>query len=222
MIAGSKIERIEKKISPPKFVLDLGNLDIPFSYLRVRYVVEKILLIASLPIWLPIFAITYIILKLSYGGQVLYKQERPGINNSTFYIYKFKSMKSINPLEETTFHQENRVTPFGKFIRKHRIDELPQFINVLRNEMSLIGPRPDALNCHLEWKQDIPQYDFKYIIKPGVTGLGQVYYKHVSEIEEVFEKFKYDIKYLNNINIFTDIKILILTIFVMFSGKGAR
>ena len=88
--------------------------------------------------------------------------------------------------------------------------------------MSLIGPRPDALNCHLEWKQDIPQYDYKYIIKPGVTGLGQVYYKHVSEIEEVFEKFKYDIKYLNNINIFTDIKILILTIFVMFSGKGAR
>ncbi len=222
MIANLNIKHNKEISESTKYTLDLGELDIPYKYLSVRYIVEKILLVLFLPIWLPVFALTYIILKMSYGGKVLYKQERPGLNNSTFYIYKFKSMKSINPLEETTIHQEERITRFGRFIRKHRIDELPQFINVLKNEMSLIGPRPDALNCHIEWKQDIPQYDYKYIIKPGVTGLGQVYYKHVSEISEVFEKFKYDIKYLNNINIFTDIKILILTIFVMFSGKGAR
>lgn len=222
MITELNIEQIEEKIESPKLTLEIGDINIPYNYLSFRYLIEKVLLVLFAPLWLPIFLVTYIILKLTYGGNVLYKQLRPGVNNSTFYIYKFKSMRFIDPELETTKHQEERITKFGKFIRRHRIDELPQFINVLRNEMSIIGPRPDAMNCHLEWKNEIPQYDYKYIIKPGITGLGQVNYKHVSEINEVFEKFKYDIKYLNNINFKTDLKIIFKTIYVMFSGWGAR
>ena len=222
MISELKIEKQTTSQNSTKYTLDLGELKIPYKYLKVRYIIEKILLVVFLPVWIPIFCLIYLILKFSYGGQVLYKQLRPGLNNSTFYIYKFKSMDSIDPLDETTHHQEERITKFGKYIRKHRIDELPQFFNVLKNEMSIIGPRPDAMNCHLEWKVDIPQYDYKYIIKPGITGLGQVYYKHVSEIEEVFEKFKFDVQYLNNINIKTDLIIIAKTFYVMLSGWGSR
>jgi len=222
MITELNIEQIEEKLESPKYLLDVDDFNIPYNYLQLRYFIEKLLLVLFVPVWLPVFIITYLILKFTYGGNVLYKQLRPGLNNKTFFIYKFKSMHFINPELESTKHQEERITKFGKFIRKHRIDELPQFINVLKNEMSLIGPRPDALNCHLEWKQSIPQYDYKYIIKPGITGLGQVYYKHVSEINEVFEKFKFDVKYLNNINLKTDLKIIFKTFYVMLSGWGAR
>lgn len=209
-------------VKDKKYVLDTDNISIPFLYLEIRYILEKIILLLTSPLWLPILFITYIALKIIYGGKCLFKQERPGKNISTFYIYKFKSMKDMDTSIETTQHEAERITKLGRFIRKHRLDELPQFFNVLRGEMSLIGPRPDALNCHLEWKQQIPQYDFKYIIKPGITGFGQVYYKHVSEIEEVFEKFKYDVYYLKNISILNDIKIVLKTIVVMITGFGSR
>ncbi len=209
-------------VKDKEFVLDTGNIKIPVLYLELRYIVEKIILVLVSPLWLPVFIATYIALKFIYGGKCLFKQVRPGKNNTTFQIYKFKSMKDIDPESETTLHEEERITAFGRFIRKHRIDELPQFLNVLKGEMSLIGPRPDALNCHLEWRQQIPQYDLKYLIKPGITGYGQAYYKHVSDIEEVFEKFKYDVYYLNNISFKNDIKIVFKTIEVMFTGYGAR
>lgn len=212
----------EVKIDKKKYILDIEDIYIPVYYLNFRYFLEKLILIAFSPIWISILILTYISIKIAYGGKCLFKQERPGKNNSTFFIYKFKSMKDIDLKNETTVHQEERITALGKFIRKHRLDELPQFINVLKGEMSLIGPRPDALNCHLEWKEHIPQYDFKYIIKPGITGYGQVYYKHVSDIEEVFEKFKYDIYYLKNISFSNDIKIFFKTIIVMITGFGSR
>lgn len=224
MLVANLQENVKEKliVKEKEYLLDTGNITIPVLYLEIRYFIEKAILILLAPLWLPVFIATYITLKFIYGGKCLFKQERPGKSNTTFFIYKFKSMHDIDPESETTQHEEDRITSFGRFIRKHRIDELPQFLNVLKGEMSLIGPRPDALNCHLEWRQSIPQYDLKYLIKPGITGYGQAYYKHVSDIEEVFEKFKYDVYYLNNISFLTDVKIVFKTIEVMFTGYGAR
>ncbi len=224
MLVANLQENVKEKliVKEKEYLLDTGNITIPVLYLEIRYFIEKAILILLAPLWLPVFIATYITLKFIYGGKCLFKQERPGKSNTTFFIYKFKSMHDIDPESETTQHEEDRITSFGRFIRKHRIDELPQFLNVLKGEMSLIGPRPDALNCHLEWRQSIPQYDLKYLIKPGITGYGQAYYKHVSDIEEVFEKFKYDVYYLNNISFLTDVKIVFKTIEVMLTGYGAR
>jgi len=174
---------------------------------------------------LPIMAITAIVIKLESPGSVLYRQERVGLNGSVFKVIKFRSMRSDaekdgKPRWATL--NDDRVTKVGRFIRKVRIDELPQLLNVLRGEMSLVGPRPERQFFVDDLVNKIPYYAVRHSVKPGVTGWAQVRYEYGSTVEDSIEKLQYDLYYVKNNTLFLDLLIMLETVAVVLTGKGAR
>ncbi|MBQ4509873.1 MAG: undecaprenyl-phosphate glucose phosphotransferase [Clostridia bacterium] len=175
-------------------------------------VISFIMIILSSPIML--FAAIGV--KLSSPGKIIFKQKRVGKNNKTFTMYKFRSMKENEQSDEAwTTDYDPRKTRFGTFLRKTGIDELPQLFNVLFGSMSIIGPRPELPKYVEEYSKTIPLYMVKHQVKPGITGLAQIYgYRGDTSIEKRIEM---DIKYIENWTIFSDIKILLVTPFKMFN-----
>lgn len=180
---------------------------------------------AILILTLPVMALTAIAIRLESRGPVLYRQERVGLNGEVFNVVKFRSMrtdaeKDGKPRWATL--NDDRVTRVGKFIRKVRIDELPQLFNVLRGEMSLVGPRPERQFFVDDLVTKIPYYAVRHSVKPGVTGWAQVRYEYGSTIEDSVEKLQYDLYYVKNHTLFLDLLILLETVAVVLTGKGAR
>ena len=165
----------------------------------------------------PIMLISALIIKLTMGGKVIFRQQRVGLNKKTFTMYKLKSMRD-NDASDTAWstNEDPRKTPFGSFIRKFSIDELPQLFNVLRGDMSLVGPRPEIPFYVNTFKDRIPMYMIKHQVKPGITGLAQVNgYRGDTSIEK---RIEYDIEYIENWTFFLDISILLRTLF-SFANK---
>lgn len=161
----------------------------------------------------PIFFLTYIVVRICIGSPAVFKQKRPGKNEKIFTIYKFRTMTNQKDVSGKLLPDEDRLLPIGKFIRKSSIDELPQLINVLKGEMSFIGPRPllvDYLPLYTEKQKN------RHLIRPGITGLAQVNGRNAISWEE---KFEYDIYYSENLNFMLDVKILILTIKKVFLSE---
>ncbi|MBA4343442.1 MAG: sugar transferase [Methylibium sp.] len=174
---------------------------------------------------LPIMAITALVIKFESRGPVFYRQERVGLNGKGFEVIKFRSMrtdaeKDGKPRWATV--NDDRVTKVGRFIRRVRIDELPQLLNVLRGEMSLVGPRPERQYFVDELVAKIPYYAVRHSVKPGVTGWAQVRYEYGSTVEDSVEKLQYDLYYVKNHTLFLDLLILLETVAVVLTGKGAR
>ncbi|MBQ8195045.1 MAG: undecaprenyl-phosphate glucose phosphotransferase [Oscillospiraceae bacterium] len=166
----------------------------------------------------PVMLISALIIKITMGGKVIFKQQRVGLNKKIFTMYKLKSMKD-NAESDTAWSTDNdpRKTRFGAFIRKLSIDELPQLFNVLKGDMSLVGPRPEIPFYVDSFKHSIPMYMLKHQVKPGMTGLAQINgYRGDTSIEK---RIEYDIEYIENWNIFLDISILIKTVFAGFVNK---
>ncbi|ENP0848335.1 sugar transferase [Vibrio parahaemolyticus] len=171
---------------------------------------------------IPIGLITALLIKLESPGPVFFKQRRTGQYNEEFDVIKFRSMRNDAEKDGAKWASKNdaRVTRVGKFIRKTRIDELPQLINVLKNEMSMVGPRPEREFFISELEQVIPYYRFRHAVKPGVTGLAQVKYPYGASVDDAIWKHKYDIYYIKHQNLNLEIKILILTIKTVIFGMG--
>ncbi len=176
------------------------------------------LLIASLPLW-PIIAL---IIKLESPGPVFYKQIRTGQGGKPFKVIKFRSMIKDAEKDGPKMAQENdpRVTKFGRFLRKSRFDELPQLWNVIKGEMSFIGPRAERPEFHEELKRKIPFYQERYLIKPGLSGWAQIKYGYSSSIEDNFEKIQYDLFYIKHRSFFFDVGIILKTINIILKGGG--
>jgi Undecaprenyl-phosphate glucose phosphotransferase len=170
----------------------------------------------------PIMIITSIAVKLTSKGPLIFKQERVGLHNKSFKMYKFRSMEVQNDAEEKkgwTTKNDPRVTRIGKILRKTSIDELPQFFNVLKGDMSLIGPRPERPLFVEKFKEEIPRYMIKHQVRPGITGWAQVNgYRGDSSIKK---RIEYDLYYIENWTIMLDLKILFLTFFKGFVNKNA-
>lgn len=171
----------------------------------------------------PIMILTAIAIKLDSKGPVFFKQERSGLNGKEFLVYKFRSMVSdaeakTGPVWSTK--DDPRITRVGKLIRKVRIDELPQMINVLKGEMSLVGPRPERPYFVDMLSKEIPYYKRRLKVRPGVTGWAQVKHKYDESIEDVKMKLNYDLFYIENMSLRLDIKIIFRTVFVVLFGKG--
>ncbi|MEG3640527.1 TIGR03013 family XrtA/PEP-CTERM system glycosyltransferase [Magnetococcus sp. PR-3] len=183
----------------------------------------SLLLLSTL--W-PIMLLTALMVFLEGRGRdsVFYKQARVGYGGKIFHVIKFRSMRSDAEKDGPVWAQKNddRVTRVGRFIRNTRIDELPQFLNVLRGEMSLVGPRPERPEFVEVLKQKIPYYSERHRVKPGITGWAQIKYGYGASVEDAAEKLKYDLYYIKNHTLFFDLLVLIHSVEVVLFGKGAE
>lgn len=191
--------------------------------MKVKRIIDYTFAILIFLITLPITIVTSIAIKLESKGPVFYKQERSGLNGKPFKVYKFRSMvqdaeKNTGPMWSTK--GDARITKVGKFIRKVRIDEIPQIINILKGEMSLVGPRPERPFFVEKLSKEIPLYKRRLAVRPGLTGWAQVKHKYDETIEDVKMKLKYDLFYIENMSLRMDLKIIFRTVFVVMFGKG--
>jgi sugar transferase (PEP-CTERM system associated) len=173
----------------------------------------------------PLLALLMVLIRLDSKGPALYRQKRVGRNGKEFYVLKFRSM--VVDAEErsgpTWAHKDDpRVTRVGRIIRKLRIDELPQVLNVLRGEMSFVGPRPERRHFVEQLEKIIPYYGLRMSVRPGLTGWAQVQYGYGATVEESLEKLKYDLYYIKNCNPLFDLWICVKTVKVLMMGSGAR
>lgn len=191
-------------------------------YLRVKRLMDLAVSGIGLILALPLCIVTAVVIKLTSPGGAFYSQERMGLDGRIFRIYKFRSM--VQNAESKTGpvwaqQDDARVTPVGNFIRKHRIDEVPQLWSVFIGDMSLIGPRPERPHFHKEFCEKWPLFDRRLAVRPGLTSLSHVLGSYSSEPED---RLRYDLVYINNPSFLTDLKILLATIRVVLGAKGAQ
>jgi exopolysaccharide biosynthesis polyprenyl glycosylphosphotransferase len=170
----------------------------------------------------PVFVLLYIITKTTSKGPAFYRQERIGLNEKPFYIYKFRSMyvdaEKHGP--QLSKDRDPRITEWGVFIRKTRLDELPQFWNVLKGEMSVVGPRPERQHFIEKIIEKTPSYKKLLRLKPGITSIGQVHYGYAENVDQMCTRVRYDLLYLQNISLNSDLDIIYKTVKVMIKRKG--
>ena len=183
----------------------------------IDIIVSSIILLISLPLW-PLFAL---FIKINSRGPSFYVQKRVGKNESLFSLYKFRSMIDKAEEDEAVWADENdkRITLVGKILRKLHLDELPQFWNVIKGEMSLVGPRPERPEFVEELKKKIPYYSLRHFMKPGITGWAQVNYPYASSLKDSQEKMEYDLYYVYHMNLLFDVRILLRTAQKILLGK---
>ncbi len=162
------------------------------------------------------------IIFISTQESVFFKQKRIGKKGKPFYILKFRSMKGVAPTNDPllSLDEASRITALGSLLRKYRIDEFPQFINVLKGEMSIVGPRPERQFFLDQVINRLPKYKELQKLRPGITSLGQIKYGYADNLEQMLIRAKYDLIYLDNLSLWTDIKVILATIVVVFKGKG--
>lgn len=187
----------------------------------IDYALSLTVLAAGLPVWILLAAA----IRLDSRGPVFYRQKRVGRGGRIFRIFKFRSMvadaeKHSGPV--WAGRDDPRITRVGAFLRKTRLDEIPQFINVLRGEMSVVGPRPERPRFVEELRRVYPFYDKRLTVKPGITGWAQVKLEYDTSIEDVADKLKLDFYYIENMSLFLDLEILARTVFVVLTGRGAH
>ncbi|MDO3379696.1 TIGR03013 family XrtA/PEP-CTERM system glycosyltransferase [Geoalkalibacter halelectricus] len=173
---------------------------------------------------LPLFPFIALAIKLDSRGQVFFRQNRVGEGEKEFMLYKFRTMTQDAEKNGAVWARENdpRVTRIGNFLRKTRLDEIPQLLNVLKGDMSFVGPRPERPEFVKMLEEKIPYYSKRHFVKPGVTGWAQVKYPYGASVEDALEKLRYDLYYIKNISVFMDILIVLETIKVVLFGRGAR
>lgn len=187
---------------------------------RIFDVVLALAVIVTILSWMvPLIAL---LIFIESKDKTFFKQKRIGKNGKPFDIFKFKSMIGNPPVNDPllSIDESARITKIGRFLRKYRIDEFPQFINVLKGQMSVVGPRPERQFFLDDMIANIPRYKKMLKLKPGITSLGQIKYGYADNLEQMLKRARYDLIYLDNLNFWTDIKVILSTIVVVFQGKG--
>ena len=190
---------------------------------RIKSLMDCAFIIITAPIVIPLCLITALAIRLESPGPVIYTQTRIGKGNKPFTIYKFRSMRfDVDAPQQFAGEADPRITRIGKFIRKTRIDELPQFFNILKGDMSLIGPRPEQPDFVKEFDEKIPFYSYRHVVKPGITGWAQVRQGYAADVNETQVKIEHDFYYIKNYSLQLDVFIILLTIRTVLTGFGAR
>lgn len=204
----------------------LGSL-IPFvAYLRIRRMVDFLAAAVAGALLAPFLLVIALLIRLDSPGPALFRQERIGYRGRPFRVAKFRTMShrpgGADREEAITKENDPRITGLGRFLRRTRIDELPQILNVLKGEMSWIGPRPEVAILSRWYESELPFYRYRHIVPPGITGWAQVNQGHVAELHQVTHKLHYDFYYIKNFSPWLDILILIRTVSTVLTGFGSR
>ena len=208
----------------PSFLIFSNGFKNIALYKRIKRWFDILISMACLVICFPVSLMIAIAIKLNSKGSVFYQQERVGEDGKIFCLLKFRSMR-IDAEENGPLWAEindQRVTQVGRVMRKLRLDEIPQMINVLKGEMSFVGPRPERPFFIEQLEKEIPFYSIRHVVKPGITGWAQICYPYGASKEDALEKLKYDLYYIKNLSPLLDLNIIFETVKVVLFGKGSR
>ena len=201
----------------------LGSLLPSSIYMRFKRLFDLAGVVAAAPFALPLAALTAALIRLCDGGPVLFRQTRMGFRGRPFVIYKFRTMRvGAEAGRHFTEADDPRISRLGRVLRRYRIDELPQIVNIIRGEMSWIGPRPESVALSLRYESGIPFYSYRHIVRPGITGWAQVNQGNVAMIKAATTKLHYDFYYIKHFSPWIDLLIAARTVRIVLTGFGAR
>lgn len=199
-----------------------GHLMPSLPYLRAKRAIDTALALPALVLALPVMALAALLIRLESPGPALYTQRRVGYQGRVFTCYKLRSMRTDAPGPAYTTERDPRITRVGRFIRMSRIDELPQIFNILKGEMSWIGPRPEAVKLSRTYRREIPYYAYRHAVRPGISGWAAVHQGNVALTEAVSRKLEYDFYYIKYFSVWLDMLIVLMTIRTVLTGMGSR
>ena len=217
ILRGAKVH-----ISGDEAFLRVRRSSLPLEQTIIKRAIDILVSLLGLVILSPVMAVTAIAIKCYDGGPVLYKQKRLTKNGETFEILKFRTMRvdaEKDGIARLAAEGDERITPIGRVVRRYRIDELTQLVNVLRGEMSLVGPRPERPEIAAQYEKIMPAFSLRLQVKAGVTGYAQIYGKYNTE---PYEKLQMDLVYINNMSVFEDLKLLLATVKVLFMKESTE
>lgn len=200
------------------------SFSLPPLYPHIKRLADLITVLITLPIVLPISILISVAIKLDSTGRVFFTQIRVGQKGKKFKLIKFRTMFTDKEINGASFasKKDRRITKVGKFLRRARLDEIPQLWNVFKGEMSIIGPRPEQVEFVEEFTEKIPLYPYRHVVKPGIAGWAQVHQGYAADVEETIEKVSYDLYYVKYISLWLDMLIVSKTLKTMMTGYGAR
>lgn len=205
-----------------------GSLSPPISYMMPKHILDRLAALLALILLAPLLIVVALAVRLDSPGPAIFRQKRIGFRGAPFTVYKFRTMRSrafdapLGRDDAITRANDDRITRLGRFLRRSRIDEFPQVINILKGQMSWIGPRPEAAVLSQWYENEIPFYRYRHVVRPGVTGWAQVMQGHVADVGEVRSKLYYDFYYIKNFSLWIDCLIIFRTIVTMMNGFGAK
>lgn len=218
------LEASEGMVQPDRIPsLNQVAFDQRLAYQFVKRIFDLVLAMLMLPAALLLAGPIALAIKQTSPGPVLFRQARMGWRGKTFVIFKFRTMRADHEGQGFTISKdEERITSVGKFLRKTRLDEIPQLINIIKGEMSWIGPRPESLELAKWYCRDVPLFRIRHLVRPGISGWAQVNQGYAAGVEDVTVKVRFDLYYIKHLSLWLDITILLKTIIVVLSGRGSR
>lgn len=203
-------------------LVDISRSSFPEWQKNIKFFLDKVIALVALVITSPILLYATLRIKLESKGAILYQQERIGLHGVPFSIYKLRTMYTDSEAQgpQLSANGDKRITPFGRVLRKYRIDELPQFWNVLIGDMTLVGPRAERAYFIEQIHQVAPYYSLVHRVRPGITSWGMVKYGYADSVDKMVERLDYDIIYLDNMSLMVDLKIMIYTVSTILKGEG--
>lgn len=200
----------------------IGSLLTSLDYERIKLAVDLLVVVLTLPLTLPIAATAAILIRLESPGPALFRQRRMGFKGRPFTMYKFRTMRGDETGTPYTADADLRVTRFGRILRRYRLDELPQIINIVKGEMSWIGPRPESLALSDWYEKEIPFFKYRHVVRPGISGWAQVTQGYAAGVRDVTDKLHYDFFYIKHFSPWLDLLIAFKTVRTLATGFGAR
>lgn len=207
----------------------LGSLNPNQLFIVLKQLVDWLGALVLLVLLSPILLVVSVLIRIDSPGPSLFRQERMGYRGRPFRVYKFRTMHDVRSRDITdekewakTGDTDSRITRLGALLRRARVDELPQILNILRGEMSWIGPRPEAIPLSIWYESELPFYHYRHIVRPGITGWAQVNQGHVTELPDALEKLHFDFFYIKNFSPWLDAVIALRTLVIVVTGKGAK